>query len=106
MHRRHIDVYDFYFSGEPSSARPIAILSTAADAFQQTTTSESAGSRAPLTLELCLQVVHEANEALLPAPFTHSIVTAKLCQVLHVWSHVVLLTHTKGQSGINLVSGA
>ncbi len=48
MHRRHIDVYDFYFSGEPSSARPIAILSTSADAFYQTTTSESAGSRAPI----------------------------------------------------------
>ena len=64
LHRRHVDVFDFCSNGEPSSARPLAILSTSADAFQWTTTSESAGSRAPFGLELCLQVVHEANEAL------------------------------------------
>jgi hypothetical protein len=51
-HGRHIqvDVRNHHSSGEPSSARPIAILSTsAADAFQRTTTfqagSLSAGSR-------------------------------------------------------------
>jgi hypothetical protein len=46
LHCRHVDVFEFCFSGEPSAARPLA-MSTPADAFQWTTTSESAGSRAP-----------------------------------------------------------
>ena len=46
MHRRHVDVYDSCSNGEPSSARPLAIPSMCADAFQWTTTSASAGNRA------------------------------------------------------------
>ena len=47
MHRCKVDVYDFCSNGEPSSARPLAILSISADPSQWTTTFESAGSRAP-----------------------------------------------------------
>ena len=34
MYRRHVDVADFCSNGEPSSARPLPIPSTSADAFQ------------------------------------------------------------------------